>query len=32
MAAAGKNEVPLKVVCGSGFEEAAIVVRAGPSA
>jgi ABC-type nitrate/sulfonate/bicarbonate transport system substrate-binding protein len=29
VAAAGKNEVPLKVVCGSGFEEAAIVVRAG---
>src|SRR5437773_4619290 len=29
VAAAEKNEAPLKVVCGSGFEEAAIVVRAG---
>src|ERR1041385_6671099 len=29
VAAAGKNEAPLKVVSGSGFEEAAIVVRAG---
>jgi hypothetical protein len=24
-----KNEAPLKVVCGSGFEEATIVIRAG---
>ena len=29
VAAAEKNEAPLKIVCGSGFEEAAIVVRAG---
>lgn len=29
VAAAEKNEAPLKIICGSGVEEAAIVVRAG---
>jgi ABC-type nitrate/sulfonate/bicarbonate transport system substrate-binding protein len=29
VAAAEKNEAPLKIICGSGIEEAAIVVRAG---
>src|SRR5436853_4979581 len=29
VATAEKNQAPLKAVCGSGFEEAAIVVRAG---
>jgi NitT/TauT family transport system substrate-binding protein len=29
VAAAAQNEAPMKVICGSGIEEAAIVVRAG---